>query len=292
MQPKDSFPLKGVIGVVANSADEIAMAAAKGLQCVELRADLLLDTGLTLNEVLDTIQQAKNQGLASLFTLRHPTHGGKFSGTEDDRVSINQQALAAGADIIDLEWNTDSATQMLATNAPIILSYHDFNAMPTEAELAELTEHMQSGKPLAVKVVPTASTLSDAVKMLQWVADAENDIRRIGFAMGQTGACSRILTIAHGAPITYASFGEAVAPGQVAIDELLTNYRAMSLDSETTVIAIAADSTQDENTASTLNRKIHTAKKNQVAIAFEVEQINDLNQYKEPLRITEIQTSH
>ncbi len=288
MQTKDSFPLQGVIGVVANSVDEINAAATKGLQCVELRADLLLAGGLSLTQVLDTIQQAKSHGLASLFTLRHPTHGGKFTGSEDDRVSINQQALAAGADIIDLEWNTDSARQMLAINAPIILSYHDFNTMPTDAELADLTGNMQRDNPMAIKVVPTASSLADAAKMLQWVASAENNIKRIGFAMGQTGACSRILTIAHGAPITYASFGEAVAPGQVEIDQLLTNYRAMSLNSKSSVVAIAADSTQHEKLTAALNQQYHDAQKNQVAIAFLAEQTDDLNTYKEMLRITEI----
>lgn len=288
MQPTNSFPLKGVIGVVANSVDEITLAASKGLQCVELRADLLLDGGLSLSDVLDTIQQAKNQGLATLFTLRHPTHGGKFSGNEDERVKINQQALTAGADIIDLEWNTESARQMLASQAPLMLSYHDFNSMPTNAELTELTNNMQNDSSLAIKVVPTASTLADAVKMLQWVENAESGIERIGFAMGQTGACSRILTIAYGAPITYASFGEAVAPGQVAIDEILNNYRAMSLNADTTVVAIATDDLQNEQSAVELNHDFHAENKNQVAIPFSAEQVSDLEHERKSLRITEI----
>ena len=288
MLDKDTFPLRGVIGVVANSIDEITIAAAKGLKCVELRADLLLEAGLSLTQVIATIDTAKRNGLASLFTLRHPTHGGKFTGSEDDRVSITQQALAAGTDVIDLEWNTESASTMLAQDAPMILSYHDFKGMPTDTELAALTFNMQKGKPLGIKVVPTASTLDDAVTMLKWVAAAEKNITRIGFAMGQTGACSRILTIAHGAPITYASFGEAVAPGQVDIDELVSGYQAMSLNAETTVIAVTHKRDGGDAMVSELNQKLHAADSNQVAIPFSAEHIDQLHQSKEFLRISEI----
>ena len=104
---KQDFPLKGVIGIIANHPNELDLALESGLQCVEVRADLLLDAGISLNQILKLIQDAKSKSLASLMTLRHPSHGGTFSGTEDERVQINQKALEAGADLIDLEWASD-----------------------------------------------------------------------------------------------------------------------------------------------------------------------------------------
>ena len=221
----NTFPLRGVIGIVANAASELDLAASKRLQCVEVRADLLLDTGLSLDHVLHIVEQAQERDLACLFTLRHPSHGGKFDGNEQQRVEINRQALAEGADLIDLEWGTEAAEQLLSEDAPMILSHHDFEGMPEEHELTALTESMSKAKPRAIKIVPTAATPADAARILRWVGDADGDILRIGFAMGAAGACSRVLTIAFGGPITYASLGRSVAPGQVALDDLLELYR-------------------------------------------------------------------
>ena len=48
----DTFPLNGIIGVVANHPDEIDLAQHKQLGCVELRADLLLDGGVAEQSLL------------------------------------------------------------------------------------------------------------------------------------------------------------------------------------------------------------------------------------------------
>ena len=42
---KQDFPLNGVIGIIANHPNELDLALESGLQCVEVRADLLLDAG-------------------------------------------------------------------------------------------------------------------------------------------------------------------------------------------------------------------------------------------------------
>ena len=72
------------------------------------------------------------------MTLRHPSHGGTFSGTEDERVEINQKALEAGADLIDLEWASDASAAMVQKQAPMVISHHDFERMLSEEELNDL----------------------------------------------------------------------------------------------------------------------------------------------------------
>ena len=285
-----TFPLQGVIGVIANGADELELAVANKLQCVEIRADLLLATGLSLTDVMAIVKQAKTHNLACLFTLRHPSHGGKFSGSETERVAINRQALIAGADIIDLEWDTDAAQMVLADDIPLILSYHNFTNMPDQAELATLTEQMINMQPAAIKVVPTAATLTDAIRMLDWVATTSDDILRIGFAMGELGACSRILTTAFGAPITYASFGQAVAPGQIALSELLDIYHVMSLNRQTRVIAIVGDKDFTAERVLTLNHRFKAEKINKIALPFQAGALDDLKMQQAILRIDAIYT--
>lgn len=279
------FPLQGVIGVIANSADEIALAAELKLQCIELRADLLLDAGYSVDDIFSFAQQAKGQGLATLFTLRHPDHGGTFAGSEAERVDINRRALQSGVDIIDIEWNTNAALQLLADDAPLILSYHNFSGMVTEAELNELTTSMSAVRPRGIKVVPTSSSMTDAIRMLQWVEDTNDNVRRIGFAMGETGECSRILTLAFGGPVTYATFDDTVAPGQIDINLLISQYRAMQLNPDTTVVAVTGSDEFCRESLQRLNQRYESLSENRVAIAFKSEWLEDLR--FDDLRIVE-----
>jgi len=291
MKNSDQFPLRGVIGVVSESSSEIELALDHQLQCVEIRADLLLDQGLSQDDLIQLVKQSKAARLACLVTLRHPDQGGRFQGSEQERVEINRRALEVGADIIDLEWGTAAATTLMAEKAPMILSYHDFNGMPDEVELATLTENMISAAPLAIKIVPTASTLDDAVRMLRWVDESDCDgktTRRIGFAMGAAAACSRILTTAFGGPVTYTSFGEPVAPGQIALPDLINLYRVADLDSRTTLTAVIGNSAFSDPAVVTLNHRYQMAGDNRVAIAFPDHDRHELEPHTAALRISEI----
>ncbi len=275
----DNFPLSGIIGVIANHPDEIDLARQKQLGCVELRADLLLDNGMAEQELMALIKRSKTFGLGCLFTLRHPSHGGKFTGSEQQRVMLGQQAVAAGADMIDLEWDTQ-AGQTVADQQllPLILSYHNFNGMLSAEELADVTRTMERMNPAAIKIVPTAAAVADAATMLQWVAGVGSSesiqgrkIQRIGFAMGGCAAVSRILTTASGGAVTYAAFGEVVAPGQIDIDELRLCYRAAELNERTQVTAvISADDLSAEPSKDTDQQKQSRKK-----LSLEVNKLNE-----------------
>ncbi|MFT6303659.1 MAG: 3-dehydroquinate dehydratase [Pseudomonadales bacterium] len=138
------FRLQGVIGIVSMSINELANASKHQLQCVEIRADLLLQAGNSAGELLDIVCEAKAQGLATLFTLWHPSRRGVFAGSENERVDISQGALDTGANVVDLEWDTQVAKQLLAQGEHLNLSYHDFKGIPTKSELSALTQSMSA----------------------------------------------------------------------------------------------------------------------------------------------------
>lgn len=300
-QMTDKFPLSGIIGVVANDSDEIDMAHSKALGCVELRADLLLDSGISESQLLQLVEHVKSLGLGCLYTLRHPGHGGKYPGSEAQRVALSEQAVAAGADIVDLEWDTDAGREVAAAQKlPLILSYHNFNGMLSTDELQRVTQQMESMRPAAIKIVPTAATTADAVTMLQWVSrrqtvpgqsePVDKPVIRIGFAMGGCAAVSRILTTAQGGAVTYAAFGEVVAPGQIDIDELRTLYRVGQLNDESDVIAVCgkqSDANKINLQVSESNRQLGAAGENRVAIGFPGETLTSLQPLAGQLRIHE-----
>ena len=56
---------------------------------------------------------------------------------------------------------------MLAERAPLILSHHDFTAMPDETTLADTTNSMLEQRPMAIKLVPTAAGYREALSQAQ-----------------------------------------------------------------------------------------------------------------------------
>ena len=284
-----TFPLKGVIAIIANNAAEMDQAMDWKLTCVEIRADLLLDTGHSLEEVMGMVESTVSKGLGSLFTLRHPEHGGKFLGSERERSEINQNALEAGADIIDLEWGSDAAAAMIEKEAPIIISHHDFERMPGVLELKKMASEMEVCGPNAIKLVPTASTLKQSVQMLKWVEEAADGIPRIGFAMGLNGACSRLLTMVYGAPITYASFGDAVAPGQLSMDSMMKHFRVPELNKETRCYALAGADANNSPVLESMNRSMQKHRLNTLCLPLGTSDLEELMPILDELRIEGVQ---
>ena len=191
------------------------------------------------------------------------------TGTHPQLNDTDDDGLSDGAEL--LVWLTDPSWNDT-----------DFDGMPEESTLTELSERMLARRPAAVKIVPTAATLADSASILRWVEGASGDVERIGFVMGAVGACSRILTIAFGAPITYASFGAPVAPGQVAIDDLLDVYRAMDLDRDTRVVAVL------DGSVVAINRQFRDESSNKVAIGFAPQYLDELTALRDALHIDDI----
>lgn len=280
------FPLQGVAGIVANSAAELDLATARDLSSIEVRADLLLANGLDESAVLQIVADATKRGLSVLFTARHPNHDGRYQGSESERIGFNHNAIAAGAVAVDAELDSECALQLIADGAPVILSHHDFSGMPSDVEIANLTARMLAAGPMALKLVPTARNISDSARILQWVSAVATDgPRRIGFAMGPAGACSRILTIAFGSPITYAAFGASVAPGQVAIDELLEVYQTHRLDAATRVYGIAGSHSLSSRSPFLHNPAFHARDINAVYVPLQTDDFDDLCASLSALRV-------
>lgn len=265
-----------MIGIIANDPNELDLALESGLQCVEIRADLLLDAGISLNQILELVRQAKSKNLASLMTLRHASHGGRFFGNEEERIQINQKALEVGADLIDLEWTSEASEVMVQKQAPMVISYHDFVGFPHEEELNDLTRKMEALEPCAVKVVPRANTLSHSLQMLNWVRGAGTKISRIGFAMGIQGTSSRILTTVFGAPITYASLREAFAPGHLSMSELREIYQVQNLNQNSEIYALAGKEVKGSPLLESINCKLKIQNKNAVCVPLDTSNFDEI----------------
>ncbi len=276
--------LRGVVGTVSDprslTREALDPCFTAGLAAVELRADLLLaapDGALGREQLLEHVRELADAGRPVIVTARIKAQGGVFDGGEEERLDLLQDAVRAGARLVDAEWGTEVARRLADQRAPLILSAHHFDDMPPRPELDRLADAMSAVRPRAIKVVPTAARLADSVTMLEWVAGAPKDgPPRIGFAMGPAGVPSRILTLSRGGQLAYAGIGAAAAPGQLPAHELLAIYRPHRLTVKTKIYGVAGNRALDSFSPYLHNPALVTRDIDGVYLPFQVDDFDDV----------------
>ena len=164
-------------------------------------------------------------------TLRPTTEGGKFSGNEKERISILKLISEFEPYLLDVEYNTlkknkDLVRYLKNTKTRVLVSWHDFTKTPNEHALRSMFKKMSKFSN-NIKIVTTATTISDMIRILSLYKNHVRNVNLISFAMGDYGRMSRILCTKLGSPYTYVSLGKPVAPGQFSLKEM---KRILSLE--------------------------------------------------------------
>src|SRR5581483_10485841 len=108
-------------------------------------------------------------------------------------------------DYVDLEYDAaEKIPRPRFGKTKRIISYHNFKAMPDDLE--EIARRMREREADVVKLACVAKSVTDASRMLEFVAHANKDGPTIGIAMGSMGVFTRVLGAKFGAPFTYAGF--------------------------------------------------------------------------------------
>ena len=192
--------------------------ALKKSDYVEVRLDFLKK-----EQVPNTLEIIKKDLNKIVCTLRPKTEGGKFEGSEKERISIIKLISEYNPYLLDVEYNTLKKNKELvkylkSTKTKLLVSWHDFKKTPKNTELQNKIKQMSKFS-CNVKIVSTAKSTDDSTRMLGlYSKKGKNNL--ISFAMGDAGKISRILCLYLGSPYTYVSLGKAVAPGQFSIDEV------------------------------------------------------------------------
>src|ERR1700691_5967860 len=75
---------------------EMQEAAKQGARLIELRLDFLA-------KAPDFKRLLNNRPCPMIATFRRPEDGGRFNGTEEQRMMLMRQAIVAGFDYLDIE---------------------------------------------------------------------------------------------------------------------------------------------------------------------------------------------
>ena len=188
---------------------------------------------------LDTVQDPSAAAALAgrrrpvIVTCRSKEQGGQFKGSEEERRAVLSEALALGAEYVDLEWRGSCADLIQQTGGQrIVLSHHDFNGVPNDLE--QISQAMLSTGAEVVKLAVTTPRLSDNIRLRAVGHNTRVPMALIG--MGEAGVPSRVLANWMGSCWTYA--GDGVAPGQVSVTRMQDEFRFRRIGARTEIFGV------------------------------------------------------
>jgi len=165
---------------------------------------------------------------------RRAEEGGKWQGSERQRIKELLSALDIGAETIDIELVTPGLEKIVAAikkRAACLVSYHNLEETPPLDRMKQtIINQMAAGADIC-KVVTTARDFKDNLALLQLITEYQGT-KMVAFAMGPMGQISRVLCPLAGGYFTYASVavGKESAEGQVTVEELRKIYGMLGND--------------------------------------------------------------
>ncbi|WP_440952871.1 type I 3-dehydroquinate dehydratase [Methanococcoides sp. FTZ1] len=196
-------------------------AASTGADILEIRLDLL---GIvTPEDAADLLKKLRSHiGLPCIATNRLQSEGGKWEGSEEDRIGLLEEILPF-TDAIDVELSADPklrdrlVKKAGSEGTTVIVSSHDFERTPDKDTIRDILERSRQAGADIAKLAVMPNSMQDVLDLLE-VTLSEDNVCTI--AMGQLGKHTRIVGPCYGSKLTYASVSNAVAPGQLKVHEL------------------------------------------------------------------------
>ncbi len=206
---------------------------------IELRLDYMTEIQKITKDFVVSLLNRIQPKIPVICTLRDRSEGGQLEIDVSERVQIMKLLIESGPRYFDIEINTESSIlseiiQIASNNkVNLIYSVHDFERTPTYGEAIKsleiflnklknelLIDHKIIEKGI-FKLIFTAQSFEDNLVPLQLCkTKSSKKLRIISFCMGDQGLFSRILCNFSNSFLTYSSYSEKTAPGQINITKL------------------------------------------------------------------------
>lgn len=188
-------------------------APARAALCdlAEIRLDLLKLPAADLRSKL------AGNTLPLLLTARHPAEGGQAPEDPAARGAMIEPLLDLAA-LIDLELRSAMPMQTTiqkarAVGVPVMGSFHDFQATPSDDVLLGAVNFGQQAGLDAVKIATYLNTQDDLIRLMK-LAGGTHRLRLSVMGMGPWGRVSRLVLAKSGSLLNYGFIGTSNAPGQ------------------------------------------------------------------------------
>jgi 3-dehydroquinate dehydratase/shikimate dehydrogenase len=267
-----------VTGADASEMMEKAETLVRDNPFLEFRLDYLPKPGLAIPKIKAFMES--HPGTVVIATCRRTAAGGRFRGSMTSELDILAKASGSGCQLLDVELQTaikakPAQLQKLRGRSALILSFHDFRGTK---RLDETLQKMLAIQADFYKIVSTATTLSDNVTMIKFLAKESDKHSLIGICMGEQGIISRVLGVRAGSVFTFAALSpdEKTAPGQVTAQELRNVYRIEQVDAATRVYGVAGDPVVHSLSPAIMNAAFRRENVNAVYLTLHAKTLKDL----------------
>lgn len=215
--------MKLIVSVMPKSLEEaqaIDVTRYHDADIIEWRADFLPKEAIL--QVAPAIFE-KFAGRELVFTLRTRAEGGQIELSSEEYVQmIKEVAQLYQPDYIDFEYFSyrDVFEEMLEF-PNLVLSYHNFQETPEN--LMEILSELTSLNPKVVKIAVMAHTEQDVLDLMNFTRGFKTlnpEQEYVTISMGKVGKVSRITSDVTGSSWSFASLGEASAPGQISLSSM------------------------------------------------------------------------
>lgn len=217
------FPL--VVGVATRLETLDAPPARQAIACdvLEIRLDLM---GQEAERWLREQSDAPRRMPPILLTLRSVREGGRFDGSDSERIA-RYTALLPFVAAVDVELESPAFAEVCAAahamRRCVIGSFHDFSETPPDARLRALLDHGRRAGADIVKIATWTGNEKEIARLAALLGSHGTKSPLALMGMGPFGPDSRLRLAAAGSVLVYGFLDEPNAPGQPSGVALVRN---------------------------------------------------------------------
>lgn len=274
--------------VAASTAREMQAQLRRALRltrAVELRLDYLKNE----DQIEEFLHWLRDRRIPAdlIATARRVSAGGRLGGELSLQMAVLAMFAAYHGGWCDTEIETcesqpGEVLRLFLRRTRCIVSFHDFHKVPKDLPgiVTQLGRFYRKDE--AIKVATQCNSYRDVLRVLALCKD-RRDV--IAVPMGEIGLPARVLALAHGSALAYASVGEKTAPGQLTLDEMKDLYRADKLDRKTKVYGVIGNPVSHSLSPLMHNTGFIARRMNAVYLPFLVKDLRDFLGAMRPLNI-------
>ena len=218
-----------------------------------------------------------------IISCRRKQDGGAWQDSEDARLRLLRQAIAAGPAYVELDLDiAPSIPRFGETQRIIAFTRLDRPEDDIDSVFSEAATHHAD----VVKFTWPTPTMDDAWPLLRAVS-GKRRLPIVGIGLGRADLTFSLLGRKYGTPWIYAALerGMETYPGQATVFELDETYRWRDIDRETIFVGIAGFGRAQEITTRIMNAGMREIGKNVRCLPIEVGEVRKLKPMLDALKI-------